>query len=69
MKAQEQARSLIIGDDATVRRSLEVSLKTNGYDVDVAETGKEAIKKSKTKLYNLAVAVTHALVIHLILLW
>jgi len=33
---------------------LEVALKKNGYDVNVAETGKEAIKKSKAKLYNLA---------------
>jgi DNA-binding response OmpR family regulator len=54
MKEQEQARILVIDDDATVRRSLEVALKKNGYDVDVAETGKEAIKKSKAKLYNLA---------------
>jgi DNA-binding response OmpR family regulator len=54
MKEQEQARILVIDDDATVRRSLEVALKNNGYDVNVAETGKEAIKKSKAKLYNLA---------------
>lgn len=54
MKEQEQARILVIDDDATVRRGLEVALKNSGYDVNVAETGKEAIKKSKTKLYNLA---------------
>jgi DNA-binding response OmpR family regulator len=54
MKEQEQARILVIDDDATVRRSLEVALKKNGYDVNVAENGKEAIKKSKAKLYNLA---------------
>jgi DNA-binding response OmpR family regulator len=54
MKEQEQARILIIDDDATVRRSLEVALKKNGYEVDVAENGQEAIKKSKAKLYNLA---------------
>jgi len=54
MKEQEQARILIIDDDATVRRSHEAVLKANGYDVDVAENGQEAIKKSKTKLYNLA---------------
>jgi DNA-binding response OmpR family regulator len=33
---------------------LEVALKNNGYDVDVAENGKEAIAKSKATLYNLA---------------
>jgi DNA-binding response OmpR family regulator len=54
MKEQEQARILIIDDDATVRRSHEAVLKANGYDVDVAENGQEAIKKSKAKLYNLA---------------
>ena len=51
---KEQARILVIDDDATVRRSLEVALKKNGYDVNVAETGKEAIAKSRAKLYNLA---------------
>jgi DNA-binding response OmpR family regulator len=54
MKEQEQARILVIDDDATVRRSLEVALKKNGYNVDAAETGKEAIKKSKRRYYNLA---------------
>ena len=54
MKEQEQARILIIDDDATVRKSHEAVLKANGYEVDVAETGKEAIAKSKAKLYNLA---------------
>jgi DNA-binding response OmpR family regulator len=33
---------------------LEVALKNNGYEVDVAENGKEAVAKSKAKLYNLA---------------
>jgi DNA-binding response OmpR family regulator len=54
MKELEQARILVIDDDATVRRSLVVALKNNGYEVDVAETGKEAVAKSKAKLYNLA---------------
>jgi len=54
MKELEQARILVIDDDATVRKSHEVVLKANGYEVDVAENGKEAIAKSKAKLYNLA---------------
>jgi len=54
MKEQEQARILVIDDDVTVRNSHEAVLKANGYEVDVAETGKEAIAKSKAKLYNLA---------------
>jgi DNA-binding response OmpR family regulator len=54
MKEQEQARILVIDDDVTVRESHEAVLKANGYEVDVAETGKEAIAKSGAKLYNLA---------------
>jgi len=54
MKEQEQARILVIDDDKAVRKSHEAMLKANGYEVDVAETGKEAIAKSKAKLYNLA---------------
>ncbi|MGB9022216.1 MAG: response regulator [Candidatus Bathyarchaeia archaeon] len=54
MKEGEQARILVIDDDATVRKSHEAVLKENGYQVDVAENGKEAVMKSKAKLYNLA---------------
>jgi DNA-binding NtrC family response regulator len=54
MKEAEQVRILVIDDDSTLRESHEVALKTNGYEVDVAENGKEAIAKSKAKLYNLA---------------
>jgi DNA-binding NtrC family response regulator len=54
MKELEQARILIIDDDETVRKSHEAVLKENGYLVDIAENGKEAIAKSKARLYNLA---------------
>jgi DNA-binding NtrC family response regulator len=54
MKEQEQARILVIDDDYTVRKSHEAVLKENGYLVDVAENGREAIAKSKARLYNLA---------------
>ena len=54
MKELEQARILVIDDDVAVRKSHEAVLKANGYEVDVAENGKEAIAKSKAKLYNLA---------------
>jgi len=54
MKEAEPARILVIDDDETVRRSLEAVLKEDGYEVDVAENGKEAIAKSKARLYNLA---------------
>jgi DNA-binding NtrC family response regulator len=54
MKEAKQARILVIDDDESVRRSLEAVLKEDGYEVDVAENGKEAIAKSKARLYNLA---------------
>lgn len=54
MREREQARILVIDDDATVRRSLEAVLKEDGYKVDVAGNGKEAIAKSKATLYNIA---------------
>jgi len=54
MKEQEQARILIIDDDKAVRESHEAVLKANGYEVDVAENGREAIRKSKARLYDLA---------------
>jgi DNA-binding response OmpR family regulator len=54
MKEPEHARILVIDDDATVRKSHEAVLKQNGYQVDVAQNGKEAIAKSKESLYNLA---------------
>jgi DNA-binding response OmpR family regulator len=59
MKEQEQARILVIDDDVTVRKSHEAMLKANGYEVDVAETGEEAIAKSRAKLYNLALVDLH----------
>jgi len=54
MKEFEQKRILVIDDDESVRKSLKAVLKEDGYEVDVAENGKEAIAKSKTRLYNLA---------------
>ncbi|MCJ7457337.1 response regulator [Candidatus Bathyarchaeota archaeon] len=54
MKELEQARILVIDDDVAVRESHEAMLKANGYEVDVAENGKEAIDKSNANFYNLA---------------
>jgi len=47
-------RILVVDDDESIRKTLAVILKEKGYLVDIAENGKEAIKKSKAKLYNLA---------------
>jgi len=51
---REQARILIIDDEESIRKSLAAVLEENGYLVDTAENGREAIKKSETKIYNLA---------------
>jgi DNA-binding NtrC family response regulator len=50
----EPARILVIDDDENVRKSLEMNLKANGYTVDTAGDGKEAIEKSSKNFYNLA---------------
>jgi len=50
----EPARILVIDDDENVREVLEMTLKANGYTVDTARDGKEAIEKSNRNFYNLA---------------
>ena len=50
----EHARILVIDDDESIRKTLATILEEKGYSVDTAENGKEAIKKSKDKFYNLA---------------
>lgn len=50
----KHARILIVDDDESIRTVLSTILSDEGYSVDMARTGKEAVKKSNTKLYNLA---------------
>jgi len=50
----EPARILVIDDDENVRKVLEMTLEANGYTVDTAVDGKEAIEKSNRNFYNLA---------------
>ncbi|MGC8936953.1 MAG: response regulator [Candidatus Methanomethylicaceae archaeon] len=45
---------LIIDDDEDIAESLSILLKEVGFVVDTAHTGEEAIKKSKEKVYNVA---------------
>ena len=45
---------LIVEDDTNIRETLSAILQQNGYNIDTAENGKEAIQKSKAKFYNLA---------------
>jgi len=48
------ARILVIDDDESVRKTIAAILQDEGYIVDTAENGKEAIEKSNANFYNLA---------------
>ncbi len=50
----ETARILIVDDDESIRKALSAVLEDIGYVVDTAQCGSEAIEKSKTSFYNLA---------------
>jgi DNA-binding NtrC family response regulator len=50
----ECARILVIDDDESIRKTITSILEEKGYTVDAAENGKEAIRKSKARFYNLA---------------
>lgn len=47
-------RILVIDDDKVVLSNFKAILELEGYNVDTAETGREAIEKSNTNFYNLA---------------
>ncbi len=47
-------RILVVDDDEGIRKTLTAILKNEGYTVDVAQNGSEAIKKTKTAAYNVA---------------
>jgi DNA-binding NtrC family response regulator len=54
MKETEQSRILVIDDQESIRKSLKLALEREGYLVDTAENGREAIRKSKGEFHNLA---------------
>jgi CheY-like chemotaxis protein len=45
---------LIIDDDEGIRKVLTEILTSEGYNVESAETGKEATEKAEAKLFNIA---------------
>ncbi len=50
----EKKKILVVDDDKSLLKSLSEILHREGYDVDTAETGQDAMAKSKTQFYNLA---------------
>ncbi len=50
----ESPRILVIDDDKTIRLTIAAILRDEGFSVDTAETGKEAVEKSNANTYNLA---------------
>jgi len=50
----DKIKILVIDDDPEIRYTLEALLSAEGYDVEVAETGMEAVKKTQGKWYNIA---------------
>jgi len=50
----ECPRILVIDDDKTIRLTMSAILRSEGFIVDTAETGREAIEKSNANNYNLA---------------
>lgn len=45
---------LVVDDDKSILRTFTRILQKSGYDVDVAETGKEAMEKTENRHYDLA---------------
>ena len=50
----ERDRILVVDDNESIRKILAAILEDEGYVVDTAKNGREAIKKSKVKFYNIA---------------
>jgi len=52
---------LVVDDQAEIRQVLEKLLKTNGYQVEDAADGKEAIEKIKTGLFDVVITCRSSL--------
>jgi DNA-binding response OmpR family regulator len=50
----EQRAILVVDDDVIIRDTLRDFLESKGYAVETAETGKEALEKSQSRSFNLA---------------
>ncbi|HKM76392.1 MAG TPA: response regulator [Candidatus Bathyarchaeia archaeon] len=59
MSKSIKARILVIDDDEGIRKVITTALNDESYITDTASSGKEAIEKSKTNAYNLAIIDIH----------
>ncbi|NWG11207.1 response regulator [Candidatus Bathyarchaeota archaeon] len=50
----ERTKILVVDDDESIRKVLATILEDEGYAVDTAKNGKEAIEKSEAEFYKLA---------------
>lgn len=48
------ARILVVDDDENIRKVLMAILEDKGYNIDSVGTGREALKRTEKKFYNLA---------------
>jgi DNA-binding response OmpR family regulator len=53
-KQDDRKLVLVIDDDKSILTSTTKVLERNGFSTDIAETGKEAIEKSKARHYDVA---------------
>jgi DNA-binding NtrC family response regulator len=51
----QNARILVVDDDEVLRNTLAILLEQEGYTVDKVKNGQEAIAKSQSDFYNLAI--------------
>ena len=59
MSKEIKAKILVVDDDEGIRKVITTALNDEFYITDTASNGKEAIEKSKTTLYNLAIIDIH----------
>ncbi len=50
----KHARILVVDDDENIRNTVKTILEDEGYIVDLAATGNEAIKRTEETAYNVA---------------
>ena len=50
----KHARILVVDDDENIRHTMKAILEDEGYIVDLAATGREAVKRTEETTYNVA---------------